>query len=617
MDYYYVISQLYIELFLIKQCHRYHKYRECFELCQKLTGCNEADIYRSKSLYHLYTQEQILVADLPPNSIPVQELRDKRAAYSAMAREVIGCLLKTLHREEAVFDGKCSEMLDLAMIDYAYETNKLFDAKHCLLCREYRGCYKEDGGGVALKEAKNATRQQYGLKASHLFPESIIKRFVSAVPSVKGKKVCSINGFKADLIEGKTLHSSGECKLYLFCHDCEEMFSASESWFAKCFFDKLYDVNNPSSTRTAQEVPYNHHLYRFCVSMVFRLLRYETMKCLNSADIYRVLSLCRNYLLSPNPESLPSKPEVHVLISHISEEEDDLGSINSFLAGTMTGLFGFVPLDANLKTLLDTTPAFAHFFVVHMGIFNILVRFKPAESEEINCRFRISERGGIYPVPSNNVRRKLIPAGVFSVFQQHAVKMDSRMLEGPSLTYDPIDHPDTSTAELFGILDAEGKDENTIINKKELAMLSPGHTREICFLPLGFEASPPLKVPTNHFILLHHTHGGQTEGTIIFICIGLEEGEGYGVDKPYIILYNYKPSFLISTGFFVSIDDLKPVNILPKSRGVGTVKNPDELVKDLKKKDFSSAVMCTLREKGFYSLRSLICRIKPAWYVVY
>lgn len=597
-------------LFLIEQCYKFHKYKQCVQFCQKLTDCTEADIYQAKSLYYLYTQEQALVADLP-SSVPVRELREKHAAFSSKAREVIAKLLKVSLKEDARFDDECSEILDLAMIDYAYETNKLSDAKHCLFCRKYKGYSKEESGMESA--AKKSMNQQHGLKASHLFPESIIRRFVEAVPLVKGKKVCSIQGIKTGLIlKEDVLHSSGECKLYLFCHDCEEMFSASESWFARCFFDKLYNIHSPSSSKAAQDIPYNHHLYRFCVSMVFRVLRYEAIKYLNSADIYNVFSLCRMYLLSSAPESLPLKPEIFMFISHLGEEDEDLGSINTFLAATLTGLIGFAPLDANLETLLDTTPAFAHFLVIHMGIVNILVKFRPSANYEIDSRFQISERGGLYQVPDNNERKILLPPGVFSVFQKLAMKMDTRMLEGPSLAYDPLCYPDESKDVAFGILDAESKDENAIINKKGLSIVSPTHTRSVCFLPHGFKSSPLLSVPENHHILLHHTHGGTGEGTIIFICVGLEENKGYGLERPYIVLYNYKPGLVLTTGFIVSIDDLSFVDFLPKSKGISSTKMRSEAIDNLRESNFSSVIQCTMREKGFYSLKSLLCRVKFA-----
>ncbi len=571
-------------------------YSECIKNCMKLTDCVEANIFHAKSLYVLYTQEQALLESHLMQS--VGEVVKKRTLCYSKAKKLISILLRVKNENLAFFDTECAKMLDLAMVDYAFETNKLRDVRHCLLCLKYQAPPQN-----ATQEPK---KQRYGLQASHLFPEGILRKFVSAVHLAKGKKVCKVRGFRPNLDNKyEALHASGECTIYMLCHGCEQMFSASESWFLNGFFNKLYDVMNPSSAKEAQDIPYNHHLYRFCTSMIFRLLRFESIRVLNSQAVYNIFSQCRNYLLSEDP--IPVL-EIYLLISPLFEEDEMTGSMNKFLAGALAQLHGLFPLDTDLMSLNYISPSFAHFFVIHMGIVNILVKFKP-EEYQIDSRFRISDKGGVYSVPNNDVRKKLLPLGLYTLFQVYAMKMEKEWLEGPALSYDPVEDPQESKAATYGILEAEARDENKIINAGDLALASAEHSREFCFLPAGFVISPPLSIPEDHTILLHHTHGSKETGSIVFICVGSEENKGYGFDKPYIIVYNYKPGYVFSSGFFVSVDELKPLGFLPNSKGTGTVKNQEASLADLQGKDFAPIILCTLKEKGFYSLKSLICRL--------
>ena len=63
---------------------------------------------------------------------------------------------------------------------------------------------------------------------------------------------------------------------------------------------------------------------------------------------------------------------------------------------------------------------------------------------------------------------------------------------------------------------------------------------------------------------------------------------------------------------------MQPTGFLPRSRGISSLKNQEELLKDIKKEqeNIASIVQCMLKEKGFHSLKSLIYRLVAGRYVM-
>ena len=413
-----------------------------------------------------------------------------------------------------------------------------------------------------------------------------------------------------------SLHSYGEATLYMLCHDCEQLLSTSESWFLKKFFLEIYDPCKPSKSKDEQSIPYNDHLYKFCVGLIFRLLNHDTTAVLNPDEIYSLLEQCRAVLRPESVARSVKKPGIYFLLTSVDEEGDEYGFINQFLTGTMSRLYGLHHLNTDLQSFHAVTPSFAHFIVIHMGVMNILVKFRPSADYEIDSRFLILPEGGVYTAPQNASRKKFIPPGVYTLFQVHAMEMERKWLEGPSLTYEPLQNPDEKVSETFGILKAEAKDESRLISEKRLTHVSADHPRILCFLPPGFDITPPISVPNDHSILLHHTHGNKEKGLILFLGIGYNISDGYGLDKPYVITYNYLPGYIFASCFFISLEDMQPIQFLPGTRGISTVKNKDELLRDNQQKDIASVVRCMLKEKGFHSLKSLIHRLVGARYVL-
>ena len=486
----------------ISCCYQYKKYHDCIEHCNNVEHLVEAKIYKAKALYHIYTQEHVLL-EAEQNNLTPRLLHQKREACFSKTIAVISLLGQLLDNCDKAFDHECSQILDLAMIDYIHETNHLKDFQRCLLCRYVTNSHQFNDPEVTKGETSQnlvemteklsvsrekrsissqsdvkyedveqskqfgleaqlgepniskaaqtsqstlrseRTKHKQGLQASHLFPEVIIKRFASAVPLAKGKKVCSMSGFRPSFDPMKdSLHSYGEATLYMLCHDCEQLLSKSESWFLQKIFSMVYDPSKPSKPSEEQSIPYNDHLYKFCIGLLFRLLNYDSSAVLNPDDIYRLFEQCRAVL---RPESISwsvKKPDVYLFLTPTDEEGDEYGLINQFLTATMTRLFGLHPLNTDLQSFHAITPSFAHFVVIHMGVLNILVKFQPSADYEIDSSFLIFSEGGMFTAPQSTDRKRVIPPGVYTLFQIHAMEMERKWLEGPPLTYEPVQYPD-------------------------------------------------------------------------------------------------------------------------------------------------------------------------------
>ena len=663
-----------LQMMYIRCCYQYKKYHDCIKHCSNIEYLVEAKIYKAKALYQVYMQEKALL-QAEQNSLSPRVLHQRREICFSKAKTVISILGRLLDDSDEAFDHECSQILDLVMIDYIHETNRL---KRCLLCRNVKHshqCFDDSEvtkGGASSSQTlvpvaeklsistqkmstlsendvkyqddivksellgieaqlgerntstaaqKSQSTQESGktkhkLQASHLFPEAIIKRFASAVPLVKGKKVCMMSGFRPSFDPTKdSLHSYGEATLYMLCHDCEQLLSKSESWFLQKFFSAVYDPDKPSKPCEEQSIPYNDHLYKFCIGLIFRLLNYDSAAILNPDEIYCLFEQCRAVLQLESVAQSVKKPDVYFFLTPTDEEGDEYGLINQFLTATMTRLYGLHHLNTDLQSFHSVTPSFAHFLVVHMGVLNILVKFQPSSDYEIDSRFLISPKGGVYTAPQNADRKHVIPPGVYTLFQIHAMEMERKWLEGPSLSYEPIQYPDEKVSETFGILKAEAMDEKRLISEKRLTHVSDDHPRTLCFLPPDFDVNPPISVPNDHAILLHHTHGDQEKGLIIFLGIGFNSGSGYGYDKPYIIAYKYLPGYIFVSSYFISLEEMQPTGFLPRTRGISTVRNQEELLKDRQQENIAAIVQCMLKEKGFHSLKSLIYRLAAERYV--
>ena len=63
----------------ISCCYQYKKYHDCIEHCKNVEHPVEAKIYKAKALYHIYTQEHVLL-EAEQNNLTPRLLHQKREA---------------------------------------------------------------------------------------------------------------------------------------------------------------------------------------------------------------------------------------------------------------------------------------------------------------------------------------------------------------------------------------------------------------------------------------------------------------------------------------------------------------------------------------------------------
>ena len=129
-------------------------------------------------------------------------------------------------------------------------------------------------------------RQNKELQLSHIVPHFVGRRMIKTAPG--DIRVTNEPNIVAQDIE----------KHYMLCHDCEELFSAKERWFASNIF-------NPWQDHKQREFSYDENLTYFIVSLSWRslYLDLEEYSCDSTFDkeilltMLRAESIMRDYLL--------------------------------------------------------------------------------------------------------------------------------------------------------------------------------------------------------------------------------------------------------------------------------------------------------------------------------
>lgn len=129
-------------------------------------------------------------------------------------------------------------------------------------------------------------RQNKELQLSHIVPHFVGRRMIKTAPG--DIRVTNEPNIVAQDIE----------KHYMLCHDCEELFSAKERWFASNIF-------NPWQDHKQREFSYDESLTYFIVSLSWRslYLDLEEYSCDSTFDkeilltMLRAESIMRDYLL--------------------------------------------------------------------------------------------------------------------------------------------------------------------------------------------------------------------------------------------------------------------------------------------------------------------------------
>lgn len=153
------------------------KYSQCVELCDKVPGVAELELYKGKARYHMYQARRRMLRGLCDQQ---EFLRGRQACYE-MTREVLKVFGHAKDDGYIEDDVMTQKMLDFAMMDYILETNKLEEMKRCFLCLQKQQHLKGSASKSAeICEGPKSKPQDANIKRSHLIPHGVIKRLTKA-----------------------------------------------------------------------------------------------------------------------------------------------------------------------------------------------------------------------------------------------------------------------------------------------------------------------------------------------------------------------------------------------------------------------------------------------------
>jgi hypothetical protein len=579
--------------FYIEECYLNGYYNECVAECESLESDKlhtNLTLIKGKALFYAYSDEkEMLKRQRPPKKL---FWKRHSACYSKTKTAILllGSLL-----DKDLLDDEGSKILDLCMIDYIYETNDLQSCQRCLLCRK--------------KNKKNK------LKRSHIWPRALLEDFSSGVEMPKTHRVLLVS-WKSQ----NKYWSPKEVSFFMFCESCEALFSRhGETQFAPMFFRQIYDISMPDSSQRASCIEYGEWLYEFCVGVIFRGIAQRNMlKFVNSEEIYEVLTICRNFLLKHSKNVSKSTPKVKeqdifIMIgpTEAKDEDTESGFINRVL--NMPAFYGVEEIQLNDGSV--AVPRAAHYFIAHLGLINILTKFKHsayAFTEE--CK--VNPIGGKFIVPKNEYRKSTLPAGVWCLFlrlaQDFEVNWLTRSTEAVLRYANPEKkEPNKVLEETFGFVNATQKDFEAL----QLQIRPPASINEckvVSFLPKLFKIQRSdkrsyLSLPKFHHVLVHYIIPLELGEETVFLCVGNDEN--YSSRKPYVIYDYFRHDGLqLSAGFFVCPDDLSAQEFLPETADMFEVDKIAPI------KDFRTYVPkllpAILKEKGFCSFNSLFLRLQ-------
>ena len=584
--------------FYTEECYSNGYYNECISECESFLKnfvhkesdklCSNLMLLQGKALFHSYCSDQ---EKLRRQQLSEKVYWQRHSACYSKTKSVVLLLGSLLDKD--LLDDEGSKMLDLSMIDYIYETNDLHSCQRCLLCR---------------KKKK--------LKKSHLWPRALLEAFSSGVEMPNTRRVLLVSWQSQN-----RYWSPKEVTFFMFCASCEDLLSRyGETQFAPMFFRQIYDISMAGKPQRTSSIEYGKWLYEFCVGVIFRGIAQRYMlKFVNSEEIYEVLMICRNFLLQCPKQALDIAPnirkqDIFIMIgpTEATGEATESGFINRVL--NMPALYGVE--DIQLDDGLVAVPRAAHYFIAHLGLINILTKFK-SSTYTFSGECKIDPDGGKFIVPENEYRKCALPAGVWTLFlclaQDFEVNWLTRSTEAVQQYLKPEKkEPNKVSEETFGFVGATQKDFEAL----QLQIRPPAPSNEskvVTFLPKQFklqrsEQRSYLCLPKSHHVLLHYIiplEQGVEE--TMFLCVGNDDN--YSSRKPYVIYHYFRKDGLqLSAAFFISPDDLSAQEFLPKTADMYEV---DKITSIAAFRAYIPKLLSAiLMDKGFFSFNSLFLRLQ-------
>ena len=649
----YIIAGDFVDF--IEGCYMCEKYDECLYFCnngkfvQSCKANSRVTLVGAKALYMLFHREVLRLRRHRALMSP-EVFHNRHTKCYAKAKEIVTILSRN---ELTQADKEASKMLDMAIQKLITETNQLCDVQVCYLChrnllnnsvydvlqstanlkldvkmsaapnQDSAVCMQSPLGVTETKGSDMVVYTQQDkakmkLSRSHFFPNSILKKFSKAHPLPSDHQTIVdlyVKGTKSD-----RLRSARQVTYFMLCFPCEGIISRNgEEQFPSLFFDKIYDQNDPFKSKTALKIEYGRWLYTFCLGIIFRTLHLHAGYYVNEDEVYQLLVQCRTCLLNiDSVQSIDNKPEIFLLVSPLFASEEDMayGYMNRVLNNTNAACLRDISLDSGAAQQM-----YAHFFIVHMGVINILVKFSPAESVKIPKEYLVCPDGGVYTVPPDETRKQLLPVGVWKLFQLIAQDIEMREREYPiklneKLNKKPSRQPSDNVKSVFGIVEGTERDKQAIYAQEGVTPSpSTSVSKKLNLLPSVFQVKPSFHpsavlLPQGHHILLHYTEylHDTNRQSVLFLCTGNDRN--YSSDKPYIIWHYEGPGFTCDTGFFISTVDMSATEFLPDDNPKAMLKNtrPESLAPFVKR--LPELLPKMLELKGFYSLQSLLLRGK-------
>jgi hypothetical protein len=491
-------------------------------------------LLRAKSMYHNYRKEQLSLA---PSKMEEKDLRKLHDECYMKARDVIVSLGKSS------LDTEGSYMIDIAMMEYATETNRLKDISRCILCQK-----------------------RENLVRSHMCPHSILKEFCAASITPENLKI-----FDTSSEIGHT-KSPKQVTTYAFCKSCEIVLSThGEQEFLPKFFRKVYSVSSPNSCENEQCIEYGPWLYHFCIGMLFRaLIKSNIDTFFNSNELHEFFQICRSIILNPSkPNRGSALPHIFILIGpHKSSDQDQqYGFMNQVLSDAY-----FSTIQSS--SLLDGTtkpPYPAHYLLVHIGVMNIIAIFSPSSSCILPSECQVDPDQGVFRVPIEKDRGSSFTPGLWSFFRQYAMERSRLWLERclvplQRLQKQKMIKPSSHLESVFHV-ESSVKSDLATFETSIVPSPDPKNPRVISLLPPGFCFRPHsnpncVQLPDNHHILFHFSKGNKE---VYFLAVG--HGGTFNCSTPYVIYSHCEPGLQFSSGFFVDPIHLTFKEFLPFREG--------------------------------------------------
>ena len=435
----------------VNGCYEHYRYDECLHSCNRLLNQDllehsigsQVRVLKCKVLYKIFqTEERLLRMEygvITPKEFYVQE----KSCYDKL-RELIGCLSIAL--DEGYIDDEGRICLDCGMVDLICGTNELDKLRRCMLCLKGRD----------------------DIRRSHIVPKSILEVFRAGFVQHQGKKGLIVAGVQSS--RAQLYHTEKTITKYMLCGDCEMLINQNgEQDFLNKFFLKIYDPSNVEALTVGQSISYEHWLYHFCISLLFRVIAgfKGIPDVMNHDEIYALFKTLRILILEKT--SLPSFPKVYLFINPMKVPHEYR---NEWISEALVepAFFDFPGVRLNNGNTCFFPEA--HFLIAHIGILNVVVTFSPADDVSMPEQFLVHPNGGVYHVPPEKERLQFLPEGMKTTFSRISENIKGDMTDflfRREKSFPPVvsETTDRSQQSMVGLVEAINADFMLLMKQSE------------------------------------------------------------------------------------------------------------------------------------------------------